>query len=65
MKKLAESYGRSIGSGKHKINKDILKTVVQASDWFFEQIASDLGVYADHASRKTLEDTDVVTLMKR
>ncbi|MCJ1248613.1 hypothetical protein MMC30_005831 [Trapelia coarctata] len=65
VKKLANSFARSSSSLKSKINKETLGAIMQASDWFFEQIGSDLGAYAEHAGRKTVDETDVTTLMKR
>ena len=65
VKKLATTYARSSGNNKAKISKDTLSAIMQASDWFFEQVSDDLGVYAKHAGRKTIDESDVVTLMKR
>lgn len=65
VKKLASSFARFSGSTKSKINKETLGAIMQASDWFFEQIGNDLGAYADHAGRKTIDETDVTILMKR
>jgi len=64
VKKLATQYARTSGS-KAKINKDTLDAIIQASDWFFEQISDDLEAYASHAGRKTIEESDIITLMKR
>lgn len=65
VKKLATTYARTSGHGKAKISKDTLNAIIQASDWFFEQVSDDLGAYAEHAGRKTIEESDVVTLMGR
>lgn len=65
VKKLASSFARFSGSTKSKINKETLGAIMQASDWFFKQIGNDLGAYADHAGRKTIDETDVTILMKR
>jgi histone H3/H4 len=65
VKKLANTYARTSGNSKAKISKDTLDAIMQASDWFFEQVSDDLGAYANHAGRKTIEESDVVTLMKR
>ncbi|QSL66464.1 hypothetical protein MERGE_000844 [Pneumocystis wakefieldiae] len=48
-----------------KISKDALKVICSASDQFFEQISEDLDAFAAHAGRKTVEDSDVIQLMKR
>jgi histone H3/H4 len=65
VKKLATTYARTSGNGKAKISKDTLDAIMQASDWFFEQVSDDLGAYAQHAGRKTIEESDVITLMGR
>jgi histone H3/H4 len=64
IKRLASTFARSYG-GTGKLNKETLTAISQTSDWFFEQISEDLTSYADHAGRKTIEESDVVTLMKR
>ncbi len=62
VKKLATTLS---GGGKTKISKDTLTAIMQASDWFFEQVSDDLGAYAEHRGGKTIEESDVLTLMKR
>ncbi|MCJ1403898.1 hypothetical protein MMC11_007121 [Xylographa trunciseda] len=63
--KLSTSLARSIIVQNTKMNKDTLSALLEASDWFFEQIGTDLGTYAKHARRKIVDETDVVVLMKR
>lgn len=65
VKKLATTFARMGGNSKAKINKETLDAIMQASDWFFEQASDDLGAYAQHAGRKTIDESDVVTLMAR
>ena len=65
VKKLATSFARTAGNSKAKINKATLEVIIQASDWFFEQVSDDLGAYAKHAGRKTIDESDIVTLMAR
>lgn len=65
LKKLVSSLTQSSTSIKTKISNDTLVTIIQASDWFFEQIGDDLSIYAKHAGKKTIDETDAVTLMKR
>ncbi|KAI9769421.1 MAG: hypothetical protein M1840_004123 [Geoglossum simile] len=65
VKKLASTFARASGNGKSAITKDALVAIMQASDWFFEQISDDLGTYAKHARRKTIDETDMLTLLKR
>jgi histone H3/H4 len=64
IKKLASTYSRTCG-GNGRLNKDTVLALSQASDWFFEQISDDLATYSTHARRKTIEEADVITLMKR
>jgi len=47
------------------MSKEILEAIVDASDWFFEQLGEDLGTYAGHAGRRTIDDKDISTVMKR
>jgi histone H3/H4 len=65
VKRLATIFLKMSGNRNAKLSKDTLEAIMQASDWFFEQVSDDLGTYAQHASRKTIDETDVVTLMKR
>ena len=65
VKKLAATFARSSGNGKSKIDKDTMAAIMQATDWFLEQVADDLGTYAKHARRRTIDESDVITLMKR
>jgi histone H3/H4 len=65
VKRLATTFLRTGGNSHVKISKDTLDAIMQASDWFFEQVSDDLGIYAQHAGRKTIDESDVITLMKR
>ncbi|KAH7333453.1 centromere kinetochore component CENP-T-domain-containing protein [Rhexocercosporidium sp. MPI-PUGE-AT-0058] len=65
VKKLATTFARTSGNSKAKINKETLEAVMQASDWFFEQVSGDLGAYAKHAGRKTIEESDILAVMAR
>lgn len=63
VKRLAQTFAKSSGA-KGKISPDALKAIMQASDWFFEQVGDDLSVYAKHAHRKTIDESDMLTLLK-
>jgi histone H3/H4 len=65
VKKLATTFARTTGNSKTKINKETLDEIIQASDWFFEQVSDDLGAYAQHGGRRTIDESDVVMLMAR
>ncbi|KAI9703268.1 MAG: hypothetical protein M1836_007834 [Candelina mexicana] len=65
VKKVASRFARAVGSGKSKINRDTLGALVNATEWFFEQVGDDLGTFAQHAGRKTIDETDMITLMRR
>lgn len=60
IKKMAQNFG-----GGAKISNETLNAIVAASEAFFEQVSEDLAVYAGHAGRKTIEDADMVQLLKR
>lgn len=64
VKKLASSFART-GGNNGKLNKDTLAAIMQASEWYFEQVSEDLGAYAEHAGRKTIDESDVLLLMQR
>ncbi|KAK4042183.1 centromere kinetochore component CENP-T-domain-containing protein [Parachaetomium inaequale] len=64
VKRLAQNFAKASGA-KGKITPDAMKSIMQASDWFFEQLGEDLQAYAKHAGRKTIDESDVFTLMKR
>ena len=64
VKRLAQNFAKASGA-KGKITPDAMNTIMQASDWFFEQLGEDLQAYAKHAGRKTIDESDVLTLMKR
>ncbi|KAK8239777.1 centromere kinetochore component CENP-T-domain-containing protein [Phyllosticta capitalensis] len=65
VKRLATSFARIHGGPSSKLSKDTLEAISTASDWFFEQAGEDLASYASHAGRKTIEEADVVMLMRR
>ncbi|KAI5464287.1 centromere kinetochore component CENP-T-domain-containing protein [Mariannaea sp. PMI_226] len=65
VKRVAQTALQSSGLSNQRISPDTLEALSQASEWFFEQLGDDLGAYADHAKRKTIEESDVFTLMKR
>ncbi|KAJ4988934.1 hypothetical protein SVAN01_05558 [Stagonosporopsis vannaccii] len=64
VKKLALSFMKSQGS-KAQLNKDALAVLVQTTDDFFEQMGIDLAAYAQHAGRRSIEESDVLALMRR
>jgi histone H3/H4 len=64
VKRLATTFAKTSGA-KGKITPDAMKAIMQASDWFFEQIGDDLQAYAKHAHRKTIDESDMLTLMRR
>ena len=65
VKSIAGSFMGSSSKRSRKLNKDTVAALVQASDWYFEQLGEDLAAYSKHGGRKTIDETDVVTLMKR
>ncbi|KGO71253.1 Histone-fold [Penicillium italicum] len=65
VKKLAIRFARSGAGSKAKINKATLAAIEQASSWYFEQASQDLAAYSKHAGRKTIDESDVTTLLRR
>ncbi|CAJ2504513.1 Uu.00g119070.m01.CDS01 [Anthostomella pinea] len=64
VKRLATTFAKTAGT-KAKITPDTLTSIMQATDWFFEQLGDDLSAYAKHAGRKTIDESDMITLMRR
>ena len=65
VKSLSSTFARSVGYQKANIGKESLAAIMEASDWFFDQIGENLGTYAEHAGRKKIDERDVSTVMKR
>ncbi|KAK1997412.1 hypothetical protein LX36DRAFT_657561 [Colletotrichum falcatum] len=65
VKRLANTFARSSGISKTKIGPEAMVEIQRASDWFFEQLGDDLSAYARHAKRKTIDESDMLTLMRR
>jgi histone H3/H4 len=65
IKGVAQKALQSSGLSNRRISPETLTALTQASEWFFEQLGDDLGAYASHAKRKTIEESDMVTLMRR
>lgn len=65
IKSLSSTFARSAGLKTTNMGKESLEAIMDASDWFFEQLGEDLGAYAGHAGRRMIDDKDVSTVMKR
>lgn len=65
VKKLASRFAKIGGGGKARISKDTLAAIEQATEWFFEQASDDLTAYSKHSNRKTIDESDVIALMRR
>ena len=65
VKRIATLHASRVGAKKARLKKDSLKAIMQASDWFLEQVGDDLGTFAKHAGRKTINESDVMILMRR
>ena len=64
-RKIASTFARSLSSRSTKIDKETLEAITEATDQYFEQLSKDLGVFADHAGRKNIDESDVVAVMRR
>ena len=64
-KRIASTCSRAMGIKRSSISKESLKAIMEASDRYFEQFSEDLGVFAHHAGRKKIEESDVIAVMKR
>ncbi|KAK6330893.1 hypothetical protein TWF718_003091 [Orbilia javanica] len=52
-------------TSKQKISKEALAMIVSASEAYFENLGEDLGSFAKHAKRKTVEEGDVLQVLRR
>ncbi|CAO3659803.1 unnamed protein product [Umbelopsis vinacea] len=50
---------------KTKVSREALEAVMEASHQFFAQVSEDLSVYASHAGRIMIQESDVQCLMRR
>ncbi|KAF3915715.1 hypothetical protein AA313_de0200650 [Arthrobotrys entomopaga] len=52
-------------TSKQKLSKEALAMIIAASEAYFENLGEDLGTFARHAKRKTVEETDVLQVLRR
>ncbi|KAF3138427.1 hypothetical protein TWF594_007245 [Orbilia oligospora] len=52
-------------TSKQKISKEALAMITSASEAYFENLGEDLGSFAKHAKRKTVEEGDVLQVLRR
>lgn len=64
-KEIATNHMRTLGGKQSKVNRNMLDAMMEAGERFFEQLGGDLGAFADHAKRKRIDESDVITVMKR
>ncbi|KAG0031146.1 hypothetical protein BGZ81_001698 [Podila clonocystis] len=48
-----------------RISQEAMQVILEGSNLFFEQAANDLAAYANHAGRRTIDESDVECLMQR
>ena len=66
IKRIAVASLSRVSKRKSKIDRNSLKALEQATEWFFEQVGEDLEAYSNHAGRrKRVDPSDVLTLMRR
>ncbi|GJJ77236.1 hypothetical protein EMPS_09595 [Entomortierella parvispora] len=58
-KQLMHTFTRS------RISREAMDAILEGTHDFFEQAANDLAAYAEHAGRKTIDESDVACLMQR
>lgn len=65
IRRIASTFARSLGSKSTMIDNETLEAITEAADQYFQQLSDDLRVFATHAKRKNINESDVVALMKR
>ncbi|KAF9957366.1 hypothetical protein BGZ65_002108, partial [Modicella reniformis] len=58
-RQLVNTFSRS------RISREAMAVILEGTHLFFEQAASDLAAYAEHAGRRTIDESDVECLMQR
>ncbi|KAG0226920.1 hypothetical protein BGX31_007141 [Mortierella sp. GBA43] len=58
-KQLVRTFSRA------RISREAMAVIMEGSHLFFEQAASDLAAYAQHAGRRIIDESDVECLMER
>ncbi|KAF8944485.1 hypothetical protein BGZ47_004175 [Haplosporangium gracile] len=58
-KQLVHTFSRT------RMSREAVDVILEGSHLFFEQASNDLAAYANHAGRRTVDETDVELLMKR
>lgn len=64
-KRIVSTFIKSLGSHQKRLGRATLKTIMEASDQYFEQFSEDLGAFAHHGGRKKIDENDVIAVMKR
>ena len=64
-KRIASTFARSLSSKSSVLDKETLKAITKATDQYFGQLINDLVVFANHAGRKNIDESDVVAVMSR
>ncbi|KAK7207603.1 centromere kinetochore component CENP-T-domain-containing protein [Myxozyma melibiosi] len=62
-RRLVKDLAKSLSSLPTSV--DGMNAIMAASEVYFKQVSEDLTAYAQHASRKTIDEADVVLLLKR
>ena len=65
VKNISTAFARSSGKKTAGLSKDCMIAILEASDKFFEQLGGDLAAASSHAGRKTIDDSDVLAVMRR
>ena len=65
IKSLATTFARSVGNKTACLSKETTSEILEASDRFFKQLGGDLAATSSHAGRKIVDESDVVTVMRR
>ena len=64
-KSVANTFARTLTGQKSKLSKDVINAIKEAGDLFLTQLGGDLSMFARHAGRKVVDDSDVIAAMMR
>ena len=64
-KNIVLSFLDTTARRKSKVSEQILQTIIEVGDLYFERISQDLAAFSAHAGRKKIDESDVIAIMKR
>lgn len=65
VKRVASRFSKRPNKFKTLLGRESIEVIIQASNSFFEQLGADLSAFAQHANRNSIDESDIIIVMKR